>query len=86
MKLKTKDPNTGEIVEVEIDNPYRYGSIMYKEFEKDLWWLKTHDKLIERDKYGNFIVYKTSACRRVVIFLLVLIVFVLFAIWSRTIR
>ena len=32
MKLKTKDPNTGEMVEVEIDNPYRYGSIMYKEF------------------------------------------------------
>ncbi|WP_346676035.1 hypothetical protein [Enorma phocaeensis] len=86
MKLKTKDPNTGEIVEVEIDNPYRYGSIMHKEFEKDLWWLKTHDKLIERDKYGNFIVYKTSACRHVVIFLLALIVFVLFAIWSRAIR
>ena len=53
---------------------------------KDLWWLKAHDKLVERDKYGNFIVYKTCACRRVVIFLVALIVFVQFVIWTRAIR
>lgn len=79
MKLKTKDSNTGEIVEVEIANPHPFGSIMYKEFEKDLRWLKAHEGVIKRDKYGNFIIYKTSACQRLVIVLLVLIFFALIA-------
>ena len=52
---------------------------MYKEFEKDLRWLKAHEGVIKRDKYGNFIIHKTSACQRLVIVLLVLIFFALLA-------
>lgn len=79
MKVKTKDPDTGEIVETEIANPYPVGSIMHKEFEKDIRWLQTHEKLIEQDKFGNFIIYKTSGVQRLVIILLILILLALLA-------
>ena len=79
MKVKTKDPDTGEIVETEIANPSPVGSIMYKEFEKDIRWLQVHEKAIKQDKFGNYIIYKTSGVQRLVIILLILIFLALLA-------
>ena len=41
--------------------------------------MQRHDKLIDRDEYGNFIVNKTSGFQRAVIVLLILILVVLLA-------
>ena len=41
--------------------------------------MQRHEKLVDRDEYGNFIVYKTSGFQRAVIVLLILILIVLLA-------
>lgn len=79
VKVGSVESGTGYSVEHEIANPYPVGSIKYKEFEKDVRWLQRHEKLVDRDEYGNFIVYKTSGFQRAVIVLLILILIVLLA-------
>lgn len=79
VKVRSVEPGTGNSVEHEIANPYPVGSIKYKEFEKDVRWLQRHEKLVDRDEYGNFIVNKTSGFQRAVIILLILILIVLLA-------
>ena len=51
-------------------NPYMPGSYTYKEFMKDA---KTYG--VQRDKNGNYIVYKYGAYRRSVIIIGIIIVF-----------
>lgn len=51
-------------------NPYNTRSLTYREFEKDA---RTYG--VQRDKNGNYIVYKFGAYRRTMIILCIIIVF-----------